>query len=381
MARNICVDGSFLSRWYFGTGVHGYTSNVLQQMERLTAQGAPVDIRVLVPPLDEIEGPRLVHRPGFELIPCPNMRHRDLWRLGLFMLAAKRLRPDVLFLPFPYPIFYKPVRLAIMVHDVIPLLPGFRRHSLRAILFRHSYSSSLRHADLILTDSEHSKADMVSLCGIAPERILVVYLGFDPDLYQSSLIDAREKGRVLGLYGIDCPYILWVGKMEPRKNLVRLVQAYGLSRKRRKDLPLQLVLCGGRARGCENLERLLTDPAYRGQVIRTGVVPNSDLSVLYRAAVGFAMPSLYEGFGLPILEAMASGVPVMSSNRSSLPEVAGNAALYFDPESVEEMSMAMDRLLTDGALREQLVARGRERVKQFSWEALAKATLAALRSL
>jgi alpha-1,3-rhamnosyl/mannosyltransferase len=267
------------------------------------------------------------------------------------------------------------------VHDVITLLPGFRRHSFRSILFRHSYSSSLRHADLILTNSEHSKADMVSVCGIAPERILVIYLGFDRDLYQSSLIDAREKGRVLGRYGIDHPYILWVGKMEPRKNLVGLVQAYGLSRKRRKDLPLQLVLCGGQSWGCENLDRLLTDPAYRGQVIRTGVVPNSDLSVLYRAAVGFAMPSLYEGFGLPILEAMASGVPVMSSSRSSLPEIAGNAALYFDPESVQEMSMAMERLLTDGALREQLVARGRERVKQFSWEACAKATLAALRSL
>lgn len=381
MARNICVDGSFLSRRHFGTGVQAYTTNVLQQMERQTAQGASVDIRVLVPPLDEMEGARLVHRPGFEFIPCPNMRHWDLWRLGLFMLAAKRPRPDVLFLPFPYPIYYKAVRLAIMVHDVITLLPGFRRRSFRSILFRHSYSSSLRHADLILTNSEHSKADMVSVCGIAPERIVVIYLGFDRDLYQSSLIDAREKGRVLGRYGINPPYILWVGKMEPRKNLVGLVQAYGLSRKRRKDLPLQLVLCGGQSWGCEDLDRLLTDPAYRGQVIRTGVVPNSDLSVLYRAAVGFAMPSLYEGFGLPILEAMASGVPVMSSNRSSLPEIAGNAALYFDPESVQEMSMAMERLLTDGALREQLVARGRERVKQFSWEACAKATLAALRSL
>jgi glycosyltransferase involved in cell wall biosynthesis len=297
------------------------------------------------------------------------------------MLAAKRLRPDVLFLPFPYPIYYKAVRLAIMVHDVIPLLPGFRRHSLRATLVRHSYSSSLRHADLILTNSEHSKADMVSVCGIAPERILVIYLGFDPDLYQSSLTDAREKGRVLGRYGIDRPYILWVGTMEPRKNLVGLVQAYGLLRRRRKDLPLQLVLCGGQNRGCENLDRLLTDPAYRGQVIRTGLVANSDLSLLYRGAVGFAMPSLYEGFGLPILEAMASGVPVMSSNRSSLPEIAGNAAIYFGPESVEEMSLAMERLLTDGALREELVARGRERVKEFSWEACARATLAALRSL
>jgi alpha-1,3-rhamnosyl/mannosyltransferase len=287
----------------------------------------------------------------------------------------------VLFLPFPYPIYYKAVPLAIMVHDVIPLLAGIGRRSFRAIFFRQAYSSSLRRADLILTNSEHSKADMVSVCGIAPERILVAYLGFDPDIYQPSLTDARQRAQILIRYGIDAPYILWVGKMEPRKNLVGLVQAYGLLLKHRKDLALQLVLCGGQNWGCENLNHLLREPVYRGQVIRTGVVPNSDLSVLYQSAVGFAMPSLYEGFGLPTLEAMASGVPVISSNRSSLPEIAGNAALYFDPESVEEMSMAMERLLTDAALRQQLVARGRERVKHFSWEACARATLAALRSL
>jgi alpha-1,3-rhamnosyl/mannosyltransferase len=297
------------------------------------------------------------------------------------MLAAKRLKPDVLFLPFPHLIYYKAVRLAIMVHDVIPLLPGFRPRSLRAIFFRQSYSSSLRRADVILTNSEHSKAEMVSVCGIPPERIRVIYLGFDPDIGQSSPTDAHEQGRVLGRYGIAAPYILWVGKMEPRKNLVGLLQAYGLLLERRKDLALQLVLCGGQNWGCENLNRLLRKPAYRGRVVCTGVVPNSDLSVLYRGALGFAMPSLHEGFGLPTLEAMASGVPVMSSNRSSLTEIAGNAALYFDPESVEGMCVAMERLVTDAALRQQLVARGRERVKQFSWEACARATLAALRSL
>jgi glycosyltransferase involved in cell wall biosynthesis len=381
MAKNFCVDGSFLSRRYFGTGVHSYTTNLLQQMERLTAQEASIDIRVLVPPLGEIEGVRLVDRPGFELIPCPSMRHRDLWRLGLFTLAAKRLRPDVLFLPFPYPIYYKPVRLAVTVLDVIPLLSGFRRHTPRAIFFRHSYSSSLRRADLILTISEHSKADMVSVCGVAPERIIVTYLGFDPDRCQPARTDEREQARVLSQYGLKPPYLLWVGNMEPRKNLVGLVKAYGLLLKRRKDLALQLVLCGGENWGCEDLNRLLCDLPYRDRVIRTGVVPNSHLSHFYQRALGFAMPSLYEGFGLPTLEAMANGLPVMSSNSSCLPEIAGDAALYFGPGSVDEMSLAMERLLTDEALRQQLVARGRERVKQFSWETCARATLDALRSL
>ena len=309
------------------------------------------------------------------------MRYKDPWRLGLFLLAAKRLRPDVLFLPFPFPIACKLVRLAIMVHDVIPLLPQFRQPSLRSRLFRRSFSSSLNQADLILTDSEHSKADMVSVCGIQPERIVVTHLGFDPDTYKATPLDDAERKSTLLRYGINRPYVLHVGNMEPRKNVVRLVKAYSALLERRQHLALQLLLCGGQNWGCEELNRMLLEPTLQGRVILTGMVPNHDLSVLYRGAAGFAMPSLYEGFGLPILEAMASGIPVMSSNRSSLPEVAGDAALYFDPESVEDMSVAMERLLADEALRQELVGRGKERVKQFSWEACARATLTALRSL
>jgi glycosyltransferase involved in cell wall biosynthesis len=186
---------------------------------------------------------------------------------------------------------------------------------------------------------------------------------------------------MLPRYGINRPYILHVGNMEPRKNVVRLVKAYGALLKRRRQLDLQLLLCGGQNWGCKELNRMLHEPGLQGCVILAGMVPNCDLPLLYRGAAGFAMPSLYEGFGLPVLEAMASGIPVMSSNRSSLPEVAGDAALYFDPESVEDMSLAMERLVTDAALRQQLVARGNERVKQFSWEACARATLTALSSL
>jgi glycosyltransferase involved in cell wall biosynthesis len=381
MAQNICVDGLFLSRRYCGTGAHTYTTNLLQQMERLTAQGELVDIRVLVPPADQVGGVGLVDRPGFQLVPCPAMHYEDPWRLGLFMLAAQRLRPDVLFLPFPFPVPFKPVRLAVMVHDVIPLLPQFRRSSFRSLLFRYSFSSSLAQADLVLTNSAHSKADMISVCGIQPERIVVAHLGFDPDAYKAAPLDDCERKSTLLRYGIDRPYILHVGIMEPRKNLVRLVKAYGALLERRRSLAVQLVLCGEQNWGCEELNRTLHEPAFRGRVIVTGMVPTRDLSVLYRGAVGLAMPSLYEGFGLPILEAMASGIPVMSSNRSSLPEIAGDAALYFDPESEEEIATTMEKLLDDLALRRQLVQGGIERAKRFSWESCARATLAAFKSL
>jgi glycosyltransferase involved in cell wall biosynthesis len=378
--RSMCVEGLFLHRRYFGSGVHVYAISLLRQMERLTAGEQELIIRVLIPELDQIDAaPR--SRQGFELVPSPAMRRKKLWRLGLFMLAARRLKPDVLFLPFPFPIYVKPMRLAVTVHDVIPLLFPLPSRSPSAWAFRQAYSSSLRRADLILADSEYSKGDIVSVCGISPERIVVAHLAFDRDAFMPAPVGSSQPESVLVRYGIRQPYVLHVGKMEPRKNLVRLVQAYRLLLERRKDFSLQLVLCGGQLWGCEELNRLVRQAALQGKVILTGVVPPHELPVLHRRAACFAMPSLYEGFGVPPLEAMASGVPVMCSNRSSLPEIAGDAALYFDPESLEEMSAAMERILADSALREQLVERGLMRARQFSWDKCAAKTLFALKAL
>jgi alpha-1,3-rhamnosyl/mannosyltransferase len=307
------------------------------------------------------------------------MRFRKLWRLGLFVLVAQRFKPDALFSPFPCEVRFKSVPLAVTVHDIIPVRCRSNGLSVRSSLIRHYYTSSLRGADLVLTDSEFSKADMVSAIGIAAERIVVAHLGFDLELFRST--SATDKERVLGRYRISDPYILFVGKMEPRKNVLRLVQAYRLLTERRKDLRVHLVLCGGVASGGDELMQLLAESALQGRVIMTGPVPDQDLAVLYRAAACFVIPSTYEGFGLPILEAMASGAPVLSSNRSSLPEVGGDAALYFNPDSTEEMAMLMERVLGDSALREQLISRGLGRARQFSWEKCARETLAALQTL
>ncbi|HEY6293716.1 MAG TPA: glycosyltransferase family 1 protein [Terriglobia bacterium] len=309
------------------------------------------------------------------------MRFNRAWMYGLVNSLTARIRTGTLFIPLPVAIHLKPRRLAVTIHDIIPLVFAEQYRSLRQRFFLDAYTLSMRKADLIFTDSQCSKADMVSRFRVPPEKIVVAYLGFDSDLFKPGPVNPSESQDILRQRGITKPYVLHVGRGDPRKNLVRLVRAYDLLIARRKDLDFQLVLSGPLGWGYEPLLQLLTKPTLQGRVILTGSVPDHELKVLHIRAACFAMPSLYEGFGLPSLEAMASGIPLMSSNRSSLPEIAGDAALYFDPESVEEMSVVMERLLTDSAIREQLAARGLEHAKQFSWEACARTTLAALKAL
>ena len=381
MARNICVDGHVLDQGYFRSGLNRYCANLLRQMERVSRGFDHFRLHTFIPSEAEIERNALVGRQGFELAPHPAMRFRRLWRRGVFALAARGLKADAVFMPCPGPVYFKLTSLAITVHDIIPLLFPEDYRAPRFARARRHLKSSMRWADLIFTDSECSKRDMASTYQLPPERIVVAHLGFDSDLFQPKRCNPSNGREVLQRYGIDRPYVLHTGVLSPRKNLVRLVRAYQLLLNRQKHLSLQLVLCGHEDWGCEDLHRLIHESELQGRVILTGSVPDSDLVVLYQEAACCAMPSLYEGFGLPVLEAMASASPVICSNRSSLPEIAGDAALYFDPESEEEMAAALEKLLDDSALRRQLVDRGMERAKRFSWESCARTTLAALESL
>lgn len=382
MARKVCIDGSLMAPRYRGVGAYRYLTNLLGELDLASRDGAQMEVHVLVPSLAAIEGGPFKSRSDFKFVPYTLMRAQPLWKFSqMFMLAANRLKADALFLPFPYPIYFKTARLAITVHDLIPLIFPDQFKSARGRMLQHCFRTSLARADLILTVSEHSKADMTSRFGVPPERVVVAYEGFDRELFKPRLAGRSATETALRQRSIDQPYVLHVGRLEPRKNLVRLVESYRALRERRKDLDFQLALCGPAGPGSEELFQLLHEPELQGRVLALGAVPDRDLAALYQGALCCAMPSLYEGFGLPVLEAMASGCPVMSSNRSCLPEIAGDGALYFDPESVEEMSAAMERLLTDSALREQMVERGLARARRFSWEACARTTLAALKNL
>ncbi len=382
MAQRVYIEGLFLTEPFRRTGKGRYLANLLKHIEILTRDSGQLTIHVLLPPNTGGDACGLISRSGFEIVHTQAMRFRRVWRRGLSTVIAKAMEFEAFFVPESVPILAKPRRLAVNLHDIgVNMFPrDFRTAS--GLLERWANWSNMRNADLIFTDSEYSKNDMISSWNVPAERIVVTYLGVDLDSFRAQRLLPREKETLANRYGLTRDYILYVGAIVRKKNLARLIRSYRLVMSRQKDFDFQLVLCGWRWRkGYAEISELCEDPSAGDGIVLTGSVPDHDLALLYRGAACLVMPSFYEGFGLPVVEAMASGVPVMSSNRSCLPEIGGDAALYFDPESVEEMSAVMERMLNDSTLRKELAARGVERARQFSWENCARTTLRTLKEL
>jgi glycosyltransferase involved in cell wall biosynthesis len=256
-------------------------------------------------------------------------------------------------------------RLVATVHDLaFDRFPELFRPDWRW-LYRAGLRAAVRRADAIAVPSEHTAADLIARTSVDPSRIHVTPLA--PSLASSGDDPVPSLERM----GLAVPYILSVGTLEPRKNLVRLIRAY---RQVAPDVPHALVLVGAPGWRTSELDVELARPGP-GTIVRTDRVDEHDLDALYRGADAFAYPSLYEGFGLPVLEAMSRGVPVVASDTSALPEVAGDAAVRVDPTDVSEIAEALARVLTDRELAESLRRRGRERAAGFSWAATAHATL------
>lgn len=241
---------------------------------------------------------------------------------------------------------------------------------------------SVRKAKRIITISQASKDDIIKLYGIEPEKIAVIYPGIKqhvsltPHIYPMNELKTKYK--------IGDDFLLFVGTLQPRKNIVRVIEAFSQLKKQKtenKEQDLQLIIVG--RKGWQYEEILAAPEKYdvKDKVKFLDFVPDEDLTLFYQHAKVFVWPSLYEGFGLPILEAMQQGCPVITSNVSSLPEAGGDAALYVDPQSVEEIAGAMGKVLTDKKLRDEMIAKGRKQVEKFSWEKAAQETLAVLQQV
>lgn len=231
---------------------------------------------------------------------------------------------------------------------------------------------SARRADAVVVVSEHTKKDLVRFYGLPEDKIHVVYNAAHRRF--SPCQDKERIGALQRRLGIRQDYILSVGSLQPRKNIARLVKAY-LQARAGQALDLQLVIVGKNAWGNPEWETVAQNSPYQPDVLFAGHVPDDDLPALYSGASMFVYPSLYEGFGLPVIEAMACGTPVITSNGSSLPEVGGAAVVYVDPQDVNAISRAMVTLARDPQRRQDLRERGLRQSALFSWERAARQTL------
>ena len=231
---------------------------------------------------------------------------------------------------------------------------------------------TIRRAAVILTDSHFSRHEIIRLYDAPPEKVVVAYLAPDP-MYQP-LRDLARLAAVRQRYGTGERFVLFVGALKPNKNLQRVVEAY--VRLRRADaLRHRLVLVGPEAWDLTTVFAEARTSGYADDIIFTGHVSDEEVVSLYNAAEVFVHPSLFEGFGLPPLEAMACGTPVITANTTSLPEVVGDAAVQVDPLDVEALAGALARVTGDAGLRAELRERGLERAGQFTWEKTARAVL------
>lgn len=281
--------------------------------------------------------------------------------------AALAKRVDLLFVPaFSAPIFPRPVVMS--AHDIYGLLypesfAGFGRLYWQRVLPR-----SMRHATHLLCSSEHTRRDLIEHLAIPDSRLTVVPLAVDAEFRPLPRMEVEAQLRGLAL---EHPYVLAVGTLEPRKNLVRLVEAFA----QLPDDGTRLVLVGKKFPGSEALFETIVRRRVGGRVIWLDYVSREQLVALYNGCRLFVMPSLYEGFGMPPLEAMNCGAAVAVSNSTSLPEVVGDAGALFDPIDVDSIRDTLARLLGDEAELSQLRARAPSQAARFSWERTARATL------
>ena len=305
--------------------------------------------------------------------------HTPLIRIPLTLSAELRKHPvDVLHVQFTAPPFC-PCPVVVSIHDLsFEHLPQtFKRRSRTQL--RLTVRHSARRAARIISLSEHTRRDIIETYGITAERVSAIPLAAPSNF--APVHDNRELQRVRHNYGIDGDYILSVGSIQPRKNLARLVRAYARVRaslrgnKTADKLP-KLVLVGKCAWLYDETLRALDETGVKETVVLTGYVPQADLPALYSGALCFVYPSYFEGFGLPPLEAMKCGAPVIVGNKTSLPEVVGDAALTVDPFDVEAIASAMKRVIDNPALRGELSIKGQTRAGAFDWRETARQTLA-----
>ncbi|OFW39936.1 MAG: hypothetical protein A3J29_19690 [Acidobacteria bacterium RIFCSPLOWO2_12_FULL_67_14b] len=351
----IAIDARKLRDFGIGT----YIRNLLIELSRLDQQTEYV---VLCRP-DDVESGEVLGR-NFRMVPetAPTYSIAEQIRIPL---ALSRERVQLVHEPhYVLPPAIR-CRSVVTIHDCIHLMfPQYLPGKLAYVYAKASMWFATRKADRILTVSEASKRDILRFFDVPPDKVSVIHNAIDERFLGPA--DTRRMDLVRQRYQLDHPFILYVGNIKPHKNIERLIDAFGRAREG-GPAGLKLVIIGDEISKYPALRQAVHRHKLDKQVRFLGFQPQETLAAFYRLARAFVFPSLYEGFGLPPLEAMACGTPVVTSNVSSLPEVAGGAALLVDPHDTDAIADGIRRAVNDESTRADLIARGLARAREFSW--------------
>lgn len=363
----IAILADALDRQY--AGIHIYTKEIIRSLAKIApqhewlvvrpeAKGDIAGVEEVVIPLYNIPG----HLPFRLFVQIP------------YVLSQKQV--DIVIEPGHFGPFNLPrkIKRVTVIHDLTPLLfpemHVFRGHALQRLFLPRI----LRRADHIITNSVYTRSDVIKRFPFAQNKTTAALLG------KEAIFQPDHRPEILGKYGITNPYFLFTGTIEPRKNLPVLLKAFE-HLKGETGSEHQLVLVGKVGWKSEELVQKIHASPFATDILQLGYLDREDLPAIYSQAIAFVYPSLYEGFGLPVLEAMACGTPVITTNVSSLPEVGGEAACYFAPEDVTRLVAHMQRLSEDASLREQRIQASLQQAAKFSWEKAAKAFVGALEEM
>jgi glycosyltransferase involved in cell wall biosynthesis len=302
----------------------------------------------------------------------PQLPNRTLWMQLVLPRTLAALRPELCHFTNSIAPLATNCPFVVTLHDMSLFLHPSMQPLKSLLLVRTILRAVAQRASAVITVSHSARRDILSgLRGLRPAKVHVVYEAAAPEYRVMG--HSGEPERVRRKYGLQLPFVLFVGTIEPRKNLGRLLEAFALLR--RKGRPERLVLAGQLGWKYDSLLRQIDESGASQAVRLLGYVPDEDLPALYNLARAVAFPSLYEGFGLPILEGMACGTPVLTSNRSSMAELSGEAALQVDPTQTEALAAGLEQLVADEAVREHYRAAGLARAAEFSWARAAEETV------
>ncbi len=349
------------------TGTEYYSQEIIKALARIDHQNFYVLYSPITPPRELSDLPRKFN---WKIIPFP--RFWSQIRLS-WELQTQSPRPDVMFEPAHTVPLLHPIPMVVTIHDL-----GFKYYPELYTKFEnyyHNFSAnfSARHSSAIIAVSNYTRNDILKHLAVPAKKVTTVYHGVDKQIFR--LPNLKEQKTPLG-FNIKQPYIFYIGRLEHKKNIVNLIKAYQLLREEKK-ITHQLVLGGKPGFGYEAIQQAVDNvsPAVAKDIIQTGYISNEEYPIILKNADIFAFPSNFEGFGMPVLEAMACGVPVVCSNKTSMPEVAQNAGLLINPQKPFDMAVAFSKIINKPSLRSSLISKGIKRASLFDWDNTAQKTL------